>query len=313
LEKNYTVLVTGATEAQGNATARQLLARGFSVRAMTHKPHNPMAALLAAAGAEIVHGTLDDPALVYKALDGIKAVFAVVESRHAHILREEERGKRLAYLAKEQGVEQYVYSSVASGKGSGVPQFEVKGRIEQTIRELEFNSYTFLRGTFLMETLLDTTIFPEIVSGKIILPIHPDVRLQLISADDVAKYALYSFANPDLMNGVELDLAGDEHTFVEMAQVLSNALKCEIEYAPMDMDDYITLRDVPNNLRHNLKRVGEFWEMAGWDIDIGGLMLDSRKVGIDLKTLNEWANDIAPMFGSLMTQPARVKTPVSFS
>jgi uncharacterized protein YbjT (DUF2867 family) len=304
LEKERTVLVTGATGNQGNATARRLLAGGFRVRAMTHQIHSPMAALLAAAGAEIVYGTLDDPSLIYQALDGVSAVFAVVDARNAHVLREEERGKRLAYLAKEQSIEQYIYSSVACAQeGSGVPQFEVKGRIEQTIRDLKFESYTFLRGTFLMESLFDTTIFPEIVTGKIVSPINPDVRLQLVSADDVAKFAFYSMQNPDLMNGVELDLAGDEHTFVEMAQVLSNALKCDIEYSPVNYDEYFRLRGIPNNLRHNLKRVGEFWEMAGWDIDIGGLMLDSRKVGIDMTTLNEWANNIAPVFGTLIAQP----------
>jgi uncharacterized protein YbjT (DUF2867 family) len=298
LTKERTILVTGATGNQGCATARQLLARGFKVRALTQQPDNLKASLLAAAGAEVVYGNLDDPALLYSALEGVRAVFAVIDSRRPVIGKEEEKSKRLAYLAKEQGVEQYVYSSVASARQPrGVPHFEVKGRVEETIRELGFASYTFLRGTFLMESLLDTSIFPEIVSGKIIAPISPHVRLQLISADDVGKFACFSFTNPDLMNTVELDLAGDEHTFVEMAAVLSTALARKIEYKPVDMDEYLRMRSIPSNLRHNFQTVSDFWEMIGWDIDIAGLMLASRNFGIDIKTLNEWAKTVAPAYG----------------
>jgi uncharacterized protein YbjT (DUF2867 family) len=301
LDRDFTVLVTGATGNQGCATARHLLAQGFAVRAMTHQPHSGKAAYLSALGAEVVYGTLDDPSLMYSALHQVRAVFAVVDSRHPIFSKEEERAKRLAYLAKEQDVEQFVYSSVASAREPrGVPHFEIKSRIEQTIRDLRFNSHTFLRGAFLMESLLDTTIFPEIVSGKLVSPISPNVRLQLISADDVAKFALFSFCNPDLVNGVEIDLAGDEHTFVEMAQVLSNALECEIEYAQVDMDEYLRLRSIPLNLHHNFERVREFWELVGWDIDIGGLMLASRTVGIDIKTLNEWASSVALEFGAVV-------------
>jgi len=306
LDRDFTVLVTGATGNQGCATARRLLAQGFAVRAMTHQPHSAKAALLSALGAEVVYGTLDDPSLMYSALHQVRAVFAVVDSRHAIFSKEEERAKRLAYLAKEQDVEQFVYSSVASAREPrGVPHFEVKSRIEKTIMDLKFNSHTFLRGAFLMESLLDTSIFPEIVSGKLVSPISPNVRLQLISADDVAKFALFSFCNPDLMNGVEIDLAGDEHTFVEMAQVLSNALECEIEYAQVDMDEYLRLRSIPSNLHHSFERVREFWELVGWDIDIGGLMLASRTVGIDIKTLNEWASSVAPEFGAIVAPKSK--------
>jgi uncharacterized protein YbjT (DUF2867 family) len=304
------ILVTGATGNQGSATARQLLADGFRVRAMTHQPHSPRSALLAAAGAEVIFGNFDDPALLYNALDGVKAVFAVQDNRMVTTVREEGRGKRLAYLAKEQGVSQYIYSSVASAHAaSGVPHFEVKGRIEQTIRDLKFDSYTFLRGAFFMESLLDTSLFPEVVSGKLISPIKPDIRVQLISAEDVAKFALYAFNHPDLMDGMELDLAGDEHTFVEIAEVLSEALKRKIEYAPMDIDEYVEMRGMSNNLKLNLERLNDYWQLVGWDIDIGGLMLASRNFGIDIKTLNEWANGIATKFGApSMTAAAKVRS-----
>jgi uncharacterized protein YbjT (DUF2867 family) len=296
LEKDkHFVLVTGATGNQGNATARLLLEKGFRVRAMTHQPHSPQAALLAASGAEIVLGNLDDPAVLHSAFVGVKGVFAVQGSREAESKIEEERGKRLAYIAKEQDVPQYIYSSVASAREkSGIPHFEVKGRIEKTIRDLKFPSHTFLRGTFFMESLLDPSMFPEIVSsGKLICPIKPATKVQMVSAEDVAQFAVYSFENPTLMNGVELDLAGDEHTFGEVAEVLSAAFHKPIEFASVNMEEFAELRHLSKEMRHNVERIVDWWDAVGWDIDIGGLMLESRNRGIELTTLNEWAEGLA--------------------
>ena len=295
------VLVTGATGNQGNATARRLLEKGFRVRAMTQQPQSPRAALLAALGAEIVLGNLDDPVVLHNALTGVRGVFAVQDSRDADSAVEEGRGKRLAYIAKEQDVTQYIYSSVAAARqNSGIPHFEVKGRIEATIRDLEFPSRTFLRGTFFMESLLDPTMFPEIVSsGKLICPIKPGTKVQMVSADDVAQFAVYAFENPTLMNGVELDLAGDEHTFGEIAKVLSAAFRKPIEFAPMDMEEYAELRHLSHDLKHNVGQIMDWWDSVGWDIDIGGLMLASHNCGIELKTLNEWAQDLATTSGAI--------------
>jgi uncharacterized protein YbjT (DUF2867 family) len=308
-KKKDMILVTGATGNQGNVTARMLLDKQFSVRAMTHQPHSAKAALLAAHGAEIVYGNLEDPATLYSALSGVRAVFSVQDSRDAESDIEEERGKRLAYLAKEQDVTQYVYSSVAAARAkSGVPHFEVKGRIEQTIRDLNFDSYTFLRGTFFMESLLDPAIFPEVISsGKLICPINPATRVQMVSAEDVAKFALFSFENPDLMNGVELDLAGDEHTFGEIAEVLSAALRKPIEFSSMGMEDFAKLRRFSSETKNNVERIISWWDSAGWDVDIGGLMLASRNFGIELTTFNEWASDVATAYG----EHTRVRAAVS--
>lgn len=57
-----TVLVSGATGQQGGAIARELLAAGWPVRAMTRHPEGAAARELAARGAEVVRADLDDEA-----------------------------------------------------------------------------------------------------------------------------------------------------------------------------------------------------------------------------------------------------------
>ena len=54
------IVVTGATGHQGGATARELLAKGHKVRAMTRKPDSPAAKELAKLGAQVVAGDLND-------------------------------------------------------------------------------------------------------------------------------------------------------------------------------------------------------------------------------------------------------------
>ncbi len=289
------VLITDATGHQGYAAARLLINRGFKVRAMTKNPYCKRGIALMKAGASVIYGHLDDPSLLYQALHGTKAVlFLQYIHRDVDLNQEEVRGKRMAYLAKEQDIGQFIYSPVASNiKSSGIPHFAVKERIEKTIRDLKFESYTFLRHTFCMELLLDPFIFPELSTGKIISPIRPDTKLQMISADDIAKFMLHALKYPGFMNGAELDLAGDEHSFGEIVEVLSSAFNKRIEYTPMRFDDYAKLRDLSEKSRHDFGLIVNWWESMGWDVDIGGLMLASRTFGIEMETLTEWGQELA--------------------
>jgi uncharacterized protein YbjT (DUF2867 family) len=69
--------------------------------------------------------------------------------------REETQGKRLARLAREAGVEHYVYTSVGSAhKRTGIPHFDNKWRIEETVRGLRFPPHVILRPVFFMANLL---------------------------------------------------------------------------------------------------------------------------------------------------------------
>lgn len=70
-------MVTGATGNQDGATTRFLLADGWHVRALVRDDTTPAAAALAAAGAELVRGDLDDPASLKTAVRGAYGVFSV--------------------------------------------------------------------------------------------------------------------------------------------------------------------------------------------------------------------------------------------
>jgi uncharacterized protein YbjT (DUF2867 family) len=70
-------VVFGATGRQGGAMTRELLRRGREVRAVVRDPQAPRAEDLAAAGAVLTRGDLDDPASVKAAIRDAHGVYSV--------------------------------------------------------------------------------------------------------------------------------------------------------------------------------------------------------------------------------------------
>ncbi len=133
------ILVMGATGQQGGAVARALLSAGHRVRAMTRNTTSDAARALAEAGAEVVQGNFDDGNSVKAAMDGAWGAFAVQNSWEAGIEGEETQGKNIAQWAKDTGIQHYVYTSVGSAhRNTGIPHFDNKWRVEETIRGLDF-------------------------------------------------------------------------------------------------------------------------------------------------------------------------------
>jgi len=133
MTSDRTILITGVTGHQGGAVAQALRGSGFQLRGLTRTPDGERAAALARQGVDIVKGNLDDEATLRRALAGAWGVFGVQNTWEAGVEGEEAQGKRLATLAREAGVEHYVYTSVGSAdKQTGVPHFDNKWRIEET-------------------------------------------------------------------------------------------------------------------------------------------------------------------------------------
>src|SRR6204780_3099188 len=116
MKSDRAILITGVTGNQGGAVAQALQSSGFHLRGLTRKPDSERAVALAGHGVEIdlVQGDLDDEATLRSALAGAWGVFGVQNAGPAGVEREEAQGKRLATLAREAGVEHYVYTSVGS-------------------------------------------------------------------------------------------------------------------------------------------------------------------------------------------------------
>src|SRR5258707_423062 len=201
-----TILITGVTGKQGGAVAQALQGAGFHLRGLTRKPESEQAAALARQGVDIVKGDLDDEASLRCALTGAWGVFGVQNTGEAGVEREEAQGKRLATLAREAGVEHYVYTSVGSAhQRTGVPHFDNKWRIEETVRGLRFPSHVILRPVFFMENL----IAPFSLQGSTLAwALSPGTKLRMISLDDTGSFVARA-STAATLNHRKIDRAGN--------------------------------------------------------------------------------------------------------
>ena len=77
MQANKHVLIFGATGNMGGATARELLKRGWQVRAVTRNPESEKARDLAKRGAEVVQADMADRTSLDRVFEGMKRVFSV--------------------------------------------------------------------------------------------------------------------------------------------------------------------------------------------------------------------------------------------
>jgi uncharacterized protein YbjT (DUF2867 family) len=272
-----TVLITGATGKQGGAVARELAGKGFRVRAMTRKPEGEPARALAATGAEIVKGDLDDPASLRSALTGTWGIFAVQNTWEAGVEKEEEQGKRIAKLAREAGVQHYVYSSVGSAhRGTGIPHFDNKWRVEETVRFLNFPSHVILRPVFFMENLTSPWFLND---GAIYAALDPSTVLQMIAVEDIGRFGARAFTDAERLNRREIDLAGDALTMPAVSSTLSKGLGRPVRLVR------IPIEEVRKN-SEDFALMLEWFDRAGYEADVPGLV---REFGFTPLKLDAWA------------------------
>ena len=272
-----TILITGVTGNQGGAVAQALQGTGFHLRGLTRKPDGERAAALARNGVEIIKGDLDDEVTLRRALAGAWGVFGVQNTLEAGVEREEAQGKRLATLARDAGVQHYVYTSVGSAhKRTGIPHFDNKWRIEETVRSLRFPSHVILRPVFFVENLLA----PFSLQGSTLAwALGPGTKLQMIAVDDIGWFGARAFTEATALNRREIDLAGDVQTMPEAAEILTDALGRPIAFAKTPIEQ---VRQYSKETASML----EWFERVGYSADIAGL---EREFGRALTKLPDWA------------------------
>ncbi|MEV7405900.1 NmrA/HSCARG family protein [Streptomyces sp. NPDC091267] len=230
-----TVLVTGATGNQGGATARHLLAAGWRVRALVRDDRAPAATALAAAGAELVRGDLDDRASIDAAIRGTYGAYSVQSDNPNEIIQ----AKNIADAAQAAGVQHLVYSSVGGMEQQNRFYVEQgwgpidKWHIEQYLRTLAIPA-TILRPAAFMEDFTSPARFFQ--NGALNVPWNDDVVMKLIAIDDVGALAALAFAHPDTYAGRTMEIAGDRLTAPQIADALGRVAGRPITHTQVPLD-----------------------------------------------------------------------------
>jgi uncharacterized protein YbjT (DUF2867 family) len=278
-----TILITGATGRQGGAVIRNMLGKGWKLRALTRNPQSQNAKALTSQGVEVTQGDLEDPASLDQAARGAYGVYSVQDFWTVGARREVLQGKNLADAAQKAGVEHFVFASVGGAeRNSGITHWQTKWEIEKHIRKLGLPA-TMLRPVAFMENYYIDQVEIGILKGKLMDPIRADKTYQTIATDDIGGFAALAFERPGEFIGMELEIAGSELTNPQAAEIFSRVLGKTVKFRRLPMP---------------LVRVAlgkEFYQMFRW-FNAEGFKADipelrRRYPEIRLRTLEQWLGD----------------------
>jgi uncharacterized protein YbjT (DUF2867 family) len=223
------ILVIGATGPQGRPVAEKLIAAGFNVRAMVRDI--TAASELAAKGAEVVAGDLDDTASVVAAMSGQDGVFLLISFFTGRF----EQARNVIQAAKFADVQKIVWNATGPvpAEKVGHPSMDLRHDILEALRDSGI-AFVALQPTTYMENFLIPAIARE-VAGKNVLayPMPDTVTCQWVSHQEAASYVVTAFKDRKRVS-VALDIAGPEKlTGPEIAARFGKALGREITFRPM--------------------------------------------------------------------------------
>jgi uncharacterized protein YbjT (DUF2867 family) len=271
MDKQDPVLVTGITGQQGGAAAQSLSARGIKVIGLTRNPGK--AEDWKRKGVPLVEGDLRDRKSMDQAMRQAKKVFLVTSFLETGLEDEIRQGMTLIDSAKAAGAKHIVFTSVVSAeKRTGIPHFETKGRIEEHLRKSGV-PFTIIRPVFFMENFASPWMFPGIQQGKLVNPVRPDRKLQMVALRDIAEFVAHAFLRPKEFQGEAIDLAGDELTMKQAMQIIAKKIGREVAYEVLP-DDQLEAA-----LGHDMAVMYRWFNAEGYHVDIPHL---AKRWGIPL-------------------------------
>lgn len=218
------IVVTGATGLQGSAVTRHLLKQGWRVRALTRNTAGKQAQAIAALGAEVVRGDLDDTATLRPVFAGADGVYSVQNPFISGPDGEVRQGKNVADVAQASGVRHLVYASAGTGQpGTGIPSWETKLQVEAHMKALGL-PVTILRPMAFMELMTEKKFYPAMSTWHVMPALMGWSRsVAWLCTDDLGAIAASVFADPERFISRDLALASDVQSLEQCRSLYRDA------------------------------------------------------------------------------------------
>jgi NAD(P)H dehydrogenase (quinone) len=221
----------GSHGATGNHVARQLLARGLSVRAFVRRA-DERAAELSELGADIVVGDLHSFKDVRTALDGVQRAYFTYPVAEGLL----EATTIFVSAGKQTGLQSVVNMSQITARADHASPAARQHWLAERVLDWSGIGVTHLRPPFFLENLLNvaapTTVGAE---SKIYLP-YGQGRHAPIAGADIARVAVGILTDPDPHRGRTYVPTGPASlTMAEQASVFTDVLGRETEYVEISV------------------------------------------------------------------------------
>jgi len=304
------IAIAGATGAQGGGLAKAILSDSnseFSVRVLTRDAQSEKAKALAAKGAEIIEGDIDNDESLRKLLQGAYGAFFVTFFwAHYSPEKEIEEARRMANAAKEAGLQHVIWSTLEDTRKYvpldddrmptlrdkyKVPHFDGKGEADQFFVDAGVPT-TFLRASFYWDNFIYFGSGPKKgPDGKLYLTLPlDDKKMAGIASEDIGKAAYGIFKAGKELTGKTVGVAGEHLTGKEMASALSKAIGQEVIFNNVTPE---TFRGFgfpgADDLGNMFQFYRDFDDVCNTVRDVN----NSRKLNPELKSFNEWLKENA--------------------
>jgi len=232
------ILVAGSTGKQGSATAYELLKNGFEVFALTRNPMSPEAEQLKEAGAQLVKGDLEDLEVLRDILSKVDGLYLVLPPVWISSLETDEAeaalGIQTLKLAKEQGVQFVLYSSVMASDKQDSFRPKFKFTIEKYLLESQLQGAVIRPASFMENLILPSF---GLGGGKFVNPLPEETAISWVATKDIGTFARIIFQNHTAFNGKTIDFGGELFTPKQVLKLLEDKLNQKIEFiqVPVEM------------------------------------------------------------------------------
>ncbi|KAL2870359.1 NmrA/HSCARG family protein [Aspergillus lucknowensis] len=285
-----TIFVCGATGTQGGALVSNILkSPGLKAHAVARDPSSEASEALKARGVTIFKGDFNDEDSLRVAIQGCTGLFINLALDLTDLTQEVAQAKRLLSVGKKAGVEHVIYSS-----GISVDQLERhrhwdpssliarallnKREIEHEVRTAGFKYYTIIRpGNFMTNVLtpLVNMQYPELVEkAEVTTPLAPDVLFPMVDTDDIGKFGVAAFQDPERFNAKEFEIASELMRLQDVMKAISKVTGRDVKI------NYMSQEEIDNQISTNPLLAGqllfsdivEFVDMdsvRAWGIPLG--------------------------------------------
>ena len=275
------VLIAGASGAAGRTITKLLVNSGmYTVYGLTHKPEN--LSLLRDLGCIPVLANLTDREQSLEVLQRIQpeiitsSVMGVGEQPSEQELH---MNKNLIGISQETGVATFVYISVfQSGIKTGVPHFEVKGRIEQLLKSSGLNYIVIRPATFMDGLFMPWFLQSVKEQNTLVSPMELNTRISYIHTLDIAELVLYALQQKT--SNETYTIGGQSLSISNIQKTLAKKTQTKIRYQKLPQEQ------VRQMAGKNIALMVNYFNKNGFEVPENTLPRDYKPL------LREFQNEI---------------------
>ncbi len=231
------ILVTGSTGKTGTPVVKQLLERGYPVRAFVRRL-DERSDRLSKLGAEVAVGDFADLRSIRQAMKGVKRVYFVYPTQGDRLLQ---AATNVAIAARDEGVKGLVNMSQISAREPAKSPLAFQHWQSEQVLDWANIGAVHINPTFFAEDLYLFTGQTIAAEGKMYLPFGEGSHAP-VAAEDIARVVVGILEDPQPHAGRRYVLTGPKNMKIgEMAEVLSSELGKPVEYVNLPIEQWRTI------------------------------------------------------------------------